>query len=57
VLPIHPYPNDSHVTDEVLPYLDVQAANGVSSRFILDTGAPQTRVNSETDGHQITDRL
>jgi clan AA aspartic protease (TIGR02281 family) len=32
----------------VLPYLDVQAANGVSSRFILDTGAPQTRVNSET---------
>lgn len=36
------------MTDEVLPYIDVKAANGVSSRFILDTGAPQTRVNSET---------
>lgn len=48
VLAIHPYPSDGHVTDEVLPYVDVKAANGVSSRFILDTGAPQTRVNSET---------
>jgi hypothetical protein len=48
VLAIHPYASDSHVTDEVLPYLDVKAANGVSSRFILDTGAPQTRVNRDT---------
>lgn len=48
VLAIQPYPSDSHVTDEVLPYVNVKAANGVSSRFILDTGAPQTRVNSET---------
>jgi hypothetical protein len=48
VLAIHPYASDSHVTDEVLPYLDVKAANGVSSRFILDTGAPQTRINNET---------
>ena len=48
VLAIHPYASDDHVTDEVLPYLDVKAANGVSSRFILDTGAPQTRVNHDT---------
>jgi hypothetical protein len=48
VLAIHPYASDSHVTDEVLPYLDVKAANGASSRFILDTGAPQTRVNHDT---------
>jgi hypothetical protein len=48
VLAIHPYASDGHVTDEVLPYLDVKAGNGVSSRFILDTGAPQTRVNDET---------
>ncbi|QVW22926.1 retroviral-like aspartic protease family protein [Pseudomonas hormoni] len=48
VLPIHPYPGDGHVTDEALPYIDVKAANGVSARFILDTGAPQTRVNTET---------
>jgi hypothetical protein len=48
VLAIHPYASDSHVTDEVLPYLDVKATNGVSSRFILDTGAPQTRVNNDT---------
>jgi hypothetical protein len=48
LLPIHPYASDSHVTDEVLPYIDVKAANGFSSRFIVDTGAPQTRVNSET---------
>jgi hypothetical protein len=48
VLPIHPYPNEGHVATDVLPYLDVQAANGVSERFILDTGAPQTRVNSDT---------
>jgi hypothetical protein len=48
VLPIHPYASDSRVTDEVLPYIDVKAANGFSSRFIVDTGAPQTRVNYET---------
>jgi hypothetical protein len=48
VLPIHPYPSDGQSTDEVLPYIDVKAANGVSARFILDTGAPQTRVNTET---------
>jgi hypothetical protein len=48
VLAIHPYASDDHVTDEVLPYLDVKAVNGVSSRFILDTGAPQTRVNHDT---------
>lgn len=48
VLAIHPYASGDHVTDEVLPYLDVKAANGFSSRFILDTGAPQTRVNEET---------
>lgn len=48
VLPIHPYASDNHVTDEVLPYIDVKAANGFSSRFIVDTGAPQTQVNYET---------
>lgn len=48
VLAIHPYASGGHVADEVLPYLDVKAANGASSRFILDTGAPQTRVNHET---------
>ncbi|MHC8336204.1 retropepsin-like aspartic protease [Pseudomonas sp. LB3P25] len=48
VLAIHPYASGDHVTDEVLPYLDVKAANGSSSRFILDTGAPQTRVNTDT---------
>jgi hypothetical protein len=48
VLPIFPYASDSHVIDEVLPYIDVKAANGFSSRFIVDTGAPQTRVNYET---------
>ncbi|KPG91487.1 hypothetical protein AEQ67_30490 [Pseudomonas sp. RIT-PI-q] len=48
VLPIHPYASDNHVIDEVLPYIDVKAANGFSTRFILDTGAPQTRVNTET---------
>ena len=48
VLPIYPSASDSQVTDEVLPYIDVRAANGFSSRFIVDTGAPQTRVNTET---------
>ncbi|MGL6243108.1 retroviral-like aspartic protease family protein [Pseudomonas sp.] len=48
VLAIHPYAADDVVIDEVLPYIDVTAANGFSSRFILDTGAPQTRVNADT---------
>jgi hypothetical protein len=48
VLAIYPYPTDDYVADEVLPYIDVKAANGYSSRFILDTGAPQTRVNADT---------
>ena len=28
--------------------IEVGAANGVSARFVLDTGAPQTRVNIDT---------
>ncbi len=48
VLTIYPHPSEGYVTDEVLPYIDVKAANGVSTRFIVDTGAPQTRVNDET---------
>lgn len=48
VVTIYPYPTDDYVADEVLPYIDVTAANGFSSRFILDTGAPQTRVNADT---------
>ncbi|EJM41787.1 hypothetical protein PMI26_03488 [Pseudomonas sp. GM33] len=48
VLPLHPYANDFYITQEVLPFIDVDAANGVSARFVLDTGAPQTRVNIDT---------
>jgi hypothetical protein len=48
VLAIYPYASDDYVIDEVLPYIDVSAANGFSSRFILDSGAPQTRVNAAT---------
>jgi hypothetical protein len=48
VLTIHPYASEFSVTDEVLPFVDVHAANGHSARFILDTGAPQTRVNYHT---------
>jgi clan AA aspartic protease (TIGR02281 family) len=48
VLPIHPYASDGFTADEVLPFIDVSAANGNSARFVLDTGAPQTRVNAET---------
>jgi hypothetical protein len=48
VLAIHPYAHDYYVSEQLLPYIDVQAANGFSSRFILDTGAPQTRVNYKT---------
>ncbi|WP_285432714.1 retropepsin-like aspartic protease [Pseudomonas sp. fls2-241-R2A-110] len=47
-LAIHPYARDGDVTEEVFPYIDVSAANGASSRFIVDTGAPQTRVNIDT---------
>ncbi|WP_143492096.1 retropepsin-like aspartic protease [Pseudomonas sp. B28(2017)] len=48
VLRIHPYSSDHFIADEVLPFIDVSAANGHSARFVLDTGAPQTRVNQET---------
>lgn len=48
VLPIHPYASDAFVADEVLPFIEVSAANGASARFVLDTGAPQTRVNIDT---------
>lgn len=48
VLPIYPRPSEGYVADEVLPYINVKAANGVSTRFILDTGAPQTRLNDKT---------
>ena len=48
VLAIHPYSSEFLIAEEVLPFIDVSAANGHSSRFILDTGAPQTRVNNET---------
>lgn len=48
VLRIHPYSSDHFIAEEVLPFIDVDAANGHSARFVLDTGAPQTRVNAET---------
>lgn len=48
VLTIHPYASDAFIADEVLPFIDVSSANGHSSRFIIDTGAPQTRVNVQT---------
>ncbi|MEJ5059684.1 MULTISPECIES: retropepsin-like aspartic protease [unclassified Pseudomonas] len=48
VLVIHPYATDFFIAEEVLPFIDVSAANGHSARFVLDTGAPQTRVNYET---------
>lgn len=48
VLRIHPYPSDFFIAEEVLPFIDVEAANGHSARFVLDTGAPQPRVNYET---------
>nr|WP_238538773.1 retropepsin-like aspartic protease [Pseudomonas sp. GM74] len=48
VLPLHPYADNFHVAEEVLPFIDVGAANGASARFVLDTGAPQTRVNIDT---------
>jgi clan AA aspartic protease (TIGR02281 family) len=48
VLPIHPYASDAFIAEEVLPFIDVGAGNGHLARFVLDTGAPQTRVNAET---------
>lgn len=48
VLPLHPYANDFYIAEQVLPFIEVGAANGVSARFVLDTGAPQTRVNIDT---------
>jgi hypothetical protein len=48
VLAIHPNANGFSAADEVLPFVDVHAANGHSARFVLDTGAPQTRVNYDT---------
>jgi hypothetical protein len=48
VLPLHPYADDFYIADQVLPFIEVGAANGVSARFVLDTGAPQTRVNIAT---------
>jgi hypothetical protein len=48
VLTIHPFASEAFIADEVLPFIDVRSANGHSSRFIIDTGAPQTRVNVET---------
>lgn len=47
-LVIHPYSSDVFIADQVLPFIDVSAANGHSARFVLDTGAPQTRVNHDT---------
>jgi hypothetical protein len=48
VLPLHPYADDVYIAEQVLPFIEVGAANGVSARFVLDTGAPQTRVNIDT---------
>ncbi|WP_256577371.1 retropepsin-like aspartic protease [Pseudomonas sp. R37(2017)] len=48
VLKIHPYARDHFIAQQVLPFIDVSAANGHSARFILDTGAPQTRINVDT---------
>ena len=48
LLAIHPYVSDFYIDEQLLPYIDVKAANGVSSRFILDTGASITRINYET---------
>ncbi|MGE8068988.1 retropepsin-like aspartic protease [Pseudomonas sp. NPDC089569] len=48
MLSIHRYASDAFVAREVLPFIDVEAGNGHSARFVLDTGAPQTRVNYNT---------
>jgi hypothetical protein len=47
-LRLHPYASDFFIAKEVLPFIDVYAANGHSARFVLDTGAPQTRVSYAT---------
>ncbi|MGH8389896.1 MAG: retropepsin-like aspartic protease [Pseudomonas sp.] len=47
-LKIHPYASDHFIAQEMLPFIDVSAANGHTARFVLDTGAPQTRVNVDT---------
>ncbi|CAI8782681.1 aspartyl protease family protein [Pseudomonas sp. IT-P258] len=48
VLPLYPYAGDFYIAEQVLPFIEVGAANGASARFVLDTGAPQTRVNIDT---------
>lgn len=48
VLPLHSYADDNYIAEQVLPFIEVGAANGGSARFVLDTGAPQTRVNINT---------
>jgi hypothetical protein len=48
VLAIHPYSSDFSIADQELPFIDVHGASGHSARFVLDTGAPQTRVNQAT---------
>ncbi|VVQ14900.1 hypothetical protein PS918_05789 [Pseudomonas fluorescens] len=48
VLRIHPYASDFFIAQEVLPFVDIEAGNGHAARFVLDTGAPQTRVNQDT---------
>jgi hypothetical protein len=48
VLRLHAYASDGFIADEVLPFIDVTAGNGHSARFVLDTGAPQTRINYDT---------
>jgi hypothetical protein len=48
VLTLHPYSSDHFVSDEVLPFIDVRSQNGHSARFVVDTGAPQSRVNYAT---------
>jgi hypothetical protein len=48
VLQLHPYANDFSTAEQVLPFIDVGSAKGVTARFVLDTGAPQTRVNIDT---------
>lgn len=48
MLKIYPFASDHFISQEVLPFINVSAANGHSARFVLDTGAPQTRVNVDT---------
>jgi hypothetical protein len=48
VLTLHPYSSEHFVSDEILPFIDVRSQNGHSARFVVDTGAPQSRVNYAT---------